>query len=184
MLGTTTLAEGLALGSPLAAPMMAPVIRRAHGFDPEPVSRSRALAETGLAAATYDAIEAMSCLLFARGRDLATRREAALIDTLYSFGTLRDGTVIVDALVHSPHVSRYRLLSPDRRIDREFDEAGPITERQRREPRETELPRDLRLELARGYLELGTRFIADFEPHAGPVKNRLAMSLSSVGLLA
>jgi hypothetical protein len=47
-----------------------------------------------------------------------------------------------------------------------------------------ELTPEVRLQVAKAYLDLGSCFIAEFEPHAGPVKNRLALSLSFVGLLA
>ena len=107
--------------------------------------------------------------LFGRGRLWARDRGADLVEAAYDFGVAADREPIIPALLHAPHQCRYRLLEP----------AGDVGER----PTEAPSVAD-RLAWSAGYLELASRFIDDFSPHIGPVKNRLAYSLSALGLLA
>jgi phosphoribosylaminoimidazole-succinocarboxamide synthase len=177
--GSVHLDDRLTRGAPLPEPIFLPVLRDEHGFGSEPLTRERALEETGEDGALFDRAATLAAKLFARGQELARQRNVELIDTLYGFGLLGKCELVVDALLHSPHLSCYRAAKDG--VGRNLSECELTTTE---EGAARELTPELRLQVARAYLDLGACFIADFEPHAGPVKNRLALSLSFVGILA
>ena len=166
---------GFSAHARLSESVVAPMMSEPAGRGNAPVTRDQALEEPGMSPELFDRMSALAHKLFERGRALAAERQIELVDTCYSFGLLPGGELVVDTLLHAPHLSSYRIAGPDGRSWQSPGETVGAA---------GELPQERCLELAEAYLTLGQRLIADFEPHVGPVKNRLAYSLSFVGLLA
>ena len=177
--GPVRLADGLAKGASLPETVFVPILRDRGDFGSVPISRGEALTAAGMNEPLFDRTADLAAKLFARGQERARQRKLELVDTLYGFGLLGKNELVADVLLHSPHLSTYcaptdggsRDLSESSLVASSSGTGGAIRD-------------ELRLEVARTYLDLGRCFVTDFEPHAGPVKNRLALSLSFVGLLA
>lgn len=178
------LADGMTRDHPLDAAIVLPIPADGDPSSVEPLALDALLAGGSIDEAKYVAARDLALKVFERGLELASARGVMLVDTVYQFGTTGDGVLTAIDLVHAPTVTTYRRkdeshtdtvrLSEHEILEAWADGAGDMTS----------MPTELRLRLADAYLRLGEFFIADFEPHSGPVTNRLTLSLSVAGLMA
>jgi len=86
-------------------PIITPSTKAAAGHD-EDISAEEIIAQ-GLATATeWDTLCKYALELFARGKEIASKRGLILVDTKYEFGTIDTEIVLMDE-IHTPDSSRY-----------------------------------------------------------------------------
>jgi len=177
------LPEGLRKDERLAAPIVTPSTKAAHGDHDESISPAECVARGIVTQSMMDELVETSLALFRRGVEVAARQGIILVDTKYEFG-LKDGRVTLMDEIHTPDSSRFwyadtyqQLLergAEQRRIDKDhlrtwlaargFTGDGPVPE----------ITDELRVSTAQKYVEAyeaitGQAFRAD----PGPVLERL-----------
>lgn len=157
------LPDGMRKHQRLPAPILTPSTKAAKGGHDVSASREEILAESGMAAADFDAAAEIAMALFARGQAVCTERGLILVDTKYELGKTKDGRIVVIDEIHTPDSSRFWLSksyearfsagedpeSFDKEFVRRFLAAqgfmgdGPIPP----------IPDDVRVEATRRYIE-------------------------------
>jgi phosphoribosylaminoimidazole-succinocarboxamide synthase len=87
------------------SPIITPSTKAAEGHD-EDISKDEIIARKIVSKKDYEQLEKYALLLFARGKELATKRGLILVDTKYEFGKLGDKIILIDE-IHTPDSSRY-----------------------------------------------------------------------------
>jgi Phosphoribosylaminoimidazolesuccinocarboxamide (SAICAR) synthase len=100
-----SLPEGLKENDKLPHPIITPTTKAAVGHD-EDISRENILKKGIVSEADYKKLEEYTLALFAKGTELAAKRNLILVDTKYEFGK-HDGTIYLIDEVHTPDSSRY-----------------------------------------------------------------------------
>jgi phosphoribosylaminoimidazole-succinocarboxamide synthase len=99
------LPEGMKENDFFPEPIVTPSTKAEMGHD-EDISKEEILA-SGLATdQQWEILEKYTRALFAKGRELASRRGLILVDTKYEFGLLNNQIVLMDE-IHTPDSSRY-----------------------------------------------------------------------------
>ncbi|HXB95204.1 MAG TPA: phosphoribosylaminoimidazolesuccinocarboxamide synthase, partial [Puia sp.] len=76
-----------------------------EGHD-EDISREEIIARGLVGKTDYPQLEKYTLALFARGKEIAARRDLILVDTKYEFGKIGDDVYLMDE-IHTPDSSRY-----------------------------------------------------------------------------
>ncbi len=86
-------------------PIITPSTKAAEGHD-EDISKEEIITRGLVSAIDFETLENYALQLFARGKEIATKRGLILVDTKYEFGKLNDEIILIDE-VHTPDSSRY-----------------------------------------------------------------------------
>lgn len=97
--------DGMKENDYFPTPIITPSTKASAGHD-EDISKDEIIA-TGLAtAAEWTVLEKYALQLFARGNEIARKRDLILVDTKYEFGKIGNDIYLMDE-VHTPDSSRY-----------------------------------------------------------------------------
>ena len=175
-----SLPDGLRESEQLPEPILTPTTKAEEGHDQD-VSRKEALANTGLAPATYDQLAEWALALYRRGHKMATEQGLLLVDTKYEFGRTPDGDLVLIDEVHTPDSSRYyyadgyedRLAEgrPQRQLSKEFVREWLMDHgfQGRAGDEMPTLPDAFRAKVTRRYVELFEKVTGQaFEPDTHP----------------
>jgi phosphoribosylaminoimidazole-succinocarboxamide synthase len=100
-----TLPEGLQENDYFPTPIITPSTKASEGHD-EDISKEAIIAEGLASAEDWAILEKYALALFARGKEIATKRGLILVDTKYEFGKIGDTIYLMDE-IHTPDSSRY-----------------------------------------------------------------------------
>jgi len=100
-----TLPEGLQENDYFPNPIITPSTKASEGHD-EDISKEAIIAEGLASAKDWAILEKYALALFARGKEIATKRGLILVDTKYEFGKIGDTIYLMDE-IHTPDSSRY-----------------------------------------------------------------------------
>ena len=100
-----SLPEGMKENDYFHAPIITPSTKAAAGHD-EDMSRENIIRKGLVSEKDYETMEKYTLALFARGKEIATRRGLILVDTKYEFGRIADRVYLMDE-IHTPDSSRY-----------------------------------------------------------------------------
>lgn len=100
--------DGLRKNERLAEPVITPTTKAEAGGHDERLTREEILARGLVPPEVYEAMEAATRALFARGQALAAERGLILVDTKYEFGDV-DGTLTLIDEMHTTDSSRWWL---------------------------------------------------------------------------
>ena len=100
-----TLPEGLKENDYFSSPIITPSTKATEGHD-EDISKEEIIKTNLVSAYDYEKLEKYSLQLFARGKEIAAKRELILVDTKYEFGKIGDEIYLMDE-IHTPDSSRY-----------------------------------------------------------------------------
>jgi phosphoribosylaminoimidazole-succinocarboxamide synthase len=89
----------------ISSPIITPSTKATLGHD-EDISKEEIIKRKLADADDYEKIEEYSLQLFARGKEIAAKRELILVDTKYEFGKIDDEIYLMDE-IHTPDSSRY-----------------------------------------------------------------------------
>lgn len=184
------LQDGMGKNTKLESPVVTPTTKfEEHDRN---LTFSEIVEEKYLTSSQWDEIHNIALKLFARGQEIASESGLILVDTKYEFGYDTDGTLTLIDEVHTQDSSRYwKNNSYDERIqkgeepeyfDKEFlrlwfkDHCDPY-----KDAVLPEAPDDMRIELARRYIEIyemlsGLPFKT---PVPGDIEARIASVLKS-----
>ena len=101
------LPDGLKKHQRLAAPILTPSTKAAHGDHDVSASREEILAISGMPAADFDRAAELAMALFRDGQRVCAERGLILVDTKYEFGKTPDGEIILIDEIHTPDSSRF-----------------------------------------------------------------------------
>jgi len=99
------LPEGMKENDPFPTPIITPSTKAVEGHD-EDISREEILVRGLVGKTDYPQLEKYTLALFARGKEIAARRDLILVDTKYEFGKIGDDVYLMDE-IHTPDSSRY-----------------------------------------------------------------------------
>ena len=100
-----TLPEGLKENDFFPSPIITPSTKATEGHD-EDISKEEIIKTKLVTADDYEKIEKYSLQLFAKGKEIAAKRDLILVDTKYEFGKIGDEIYLMDE-IHTPDSSRY-----------------------------------------------------------------------------
>ncbi len=100
-----TLPEGLNENDFFSSPIITPSTKATEGHD-EDISKEEIIKTKLVGADDYEKIEKYSLQLFAKGKEIAAKRNLILVDTKYEFGKIDDEIYLMDE-IHTPDSSRY-----------------------------------------------------------------------------
>lgn len=113
--------------------------------------------------AQWEEVSALALALFARGREMAAQRGLILVDTKYEFGVDAEGRVVLADEIHTPDSSRYWFAGsyPGRfeageapqSFDKDFVRSWVVARCDPYRDPIPEIPREVRLDAARIYIE-------------------------------
>ena len=117
-----TMPEGMKENDFFPTPLITPTTKASKGHD-EDISKEEIIAQGLVSAAEWDVLEKNTLALFARGKEIASKRGLILADTKYEFGKIGDTIVLMDE-IHTPDSSRYFYAEG-------FEERQRVGERQK-----------------------------------------------------
>ena len=97
--------DGMKENDFFSSPIITPSTKATLGHD-EDISKEEIIKRKLANADDYEKIEEYSLQLFARGKEIAAKRELILVDTKYEFGKIDDEIYLMDE-IHTPDSSRY-----------------------------------------------------------------------------
>lgn len=97
--------DGMKENDFFSSPIITPSTKATLGHD-EDISKEEIIKRKLADADDYEKIEEYSLQLFARGKEIAAKRELILVDTKYEFGKIDDEIYLMDE-IHTPDSSRY-----------------------------------------------------------------------------
>jgi phosphoribosylaminoimidazole-succinocarboxamide synthase len=97
--------EGLKENDYFPEPIITPSTKADEGHD-EDISKEEIIARNIVSENDYEQLENYALQLFARGKELASKRGLILVDTKYEFGKSGDEIILIDE-IHTPDSSRY-----------------------------------------------------------------------------
>ena len=101
------LPDGLKKHQRLAAPILTPSTKAAHGDHDVSASREEILQISGMPAADFDRAAEIAMALFREGQRVCAERGLILVDTKYEFGKTPEGDIILIDEIHTPDSSRF-----------------------------------------------------------------------------
>ena len=99
------LPEGLKENDFFSSPIITPSTKATEGHD-EDISKEEIIKTKLVTNDDYEKIEKFSLQLFAKGKEIAAKRDLILVDTKYEFGKIGDEIYLMDE-IHTPDSSRY-----------------------------------------------------------------------------
>jgi phosphoribosylaminoimidazole-succinocarboxamide synthase len=105
MLCGVRMADGLSENDFFPTPIITPSTKAAEGHD-EDISKEEIIERKIVSKEDYEIMESYALQLFARGKELALKRNLILADTKYEFGKSGDKIILIDE-IHTPDSSRY-----------------------------------------------------------------------------
>jgi phosphoribosylaminoimidazole-succinocarboxamide synthase len=159
-----TLPEDMVKNQKFDAPIITPTTKAEDDELIDPAG----IFERGLATkAQWEEITEKAFALFARGQEIALERDLILVDTKYEMGLDADGNLTLADEVHTPDSSRYWVASTYEErfskgeepeiLDKEFFRLWLRAQGFEYGKTEPEVTDDVRLELARRYIDLYER---------------------------
>ena len=100
-----SLPEGLKENDKLPHPIITPTTKASVGHD-EDISREDIISKGIVSKNDYETLEEYTFKLFAKGSELASKRNLILVDTKYEFGKQNGKIYLIDE-IHTPDSSRY-----------------------------------------------------------------------------
>lgn len=100
-----TLPDGLKENDYFPSPIITPSTKADEGHD-EDISKEEIISKGLAAAEEWNILEKYALELFARGKEIASKRGLILVDTKYEFGKIGNEIYLMDE-VHTPDSSRY-----------------------------------------------------------------------------
>ena len=182
------LPDGMQAHEKLPEALLTPTTKAPKGEHDELTSRSGIIASGKLSEELYDAAARMAHALFAEGQRWAESRGLILVDTKYEIALDADDQLILIDEIHTPDSSRYwyrdryeRALSErgtPEALDKEYVRQWLGERGYSGEGAPPELPRDVRCEAARRYIEAYEQITgSDFAPDTEPPRERIARNL-------
>ncbi len=107
MLCGVAMAEGMKENDKFPTPIITPSTKADNGEHDEDISREEILAKGIVTEEDYIVLEEYTRKLFARGTEIAAKRDLILVDTKYEFGKTKDGRIVLIDEIHTPDSSRY-----------------------------------------------------------------------------
>lgn len=104
-------ADGLRDNQKLAATIITPTTKAAHGAHDAPLGAADVVEQKLLTERQWREVSEKALALFAYGRETAARRGLILVDTKYEFGCDQNGAMVLADEVHTPDSSRYWLAA-------------------------------------------------------------------------
>lgn len=101
------LPEGLRQHEKLAAPILTPSTKAAHGDHDVSASREEILQASGMSAQDFDRAAELTRVLFSAGQRICAEHGLILVDTKYEFGKTPSGEIVVIDEIHTPDSSRF-----------------------------------------------------------------------------
>jgi len=99
--------EGMKENDKFPTPIITPSTKADNGDHDEDISREAILANGIVAEEDYLILEEYTRKLFARGTEIAAKRDLILVDTKYEFGKTKEGKIVLIDEIHTPDSSRY-----------------------------------------------------------------------------
>ena len=181
------LPDGMKKHQRLAAPILTPSTKAAHGDHDVSASREEILALSGMPAADFDRAAELAMALFREGQRACAERGLILVDTKYEFGKTPEGEIILIDEIHTPDSSRFWFensyeerfrdgLDPES-FSKEFVRSYLVEQGFRGDGPIPVIPDDVKVEAMRRYIEAveritGVPFVANVEePNARMAKN-------------
>lgn len=190
------LPPGLKKDQRFEAPILTPSTKAEIGRHDEPISK-RGILERGLMTKSdLEEAEAAALALFSRGVEISAARGLILVDTKYELGRDDEGRLMVIDEIHTPDSSRYWIAEGSRE---RFLEGRPQQMLDKENLREwlihehgfsghgtpPALNREIRVRLARFYLELHERLLGRaLAPTGGNPLGRIHANLQRAGFLS
>ena len=184
------LPDGLRRHERLAAPILTPTTKAAHGDHDELTSRAELIASGAISEELYDGAHAIAQRLFAEGTRFAEKQGLILVDTKYEMGLDAKGEIVVIDEIHTPDSSRYWQLdsyepslaggrSPAA-IDKEYVRLWLGEQGYKGDGAPPELPIEVRVEAATRYIRAfeqvsGRPFEANLEPPVPRIRRNLGL---------
>jgi phosphoribosylaminoimidazole-succinocarboxamide synthase len=97
--------EGMKENDFFPTPIITPSTKAAAGHD-EDISKDQIIAQGLATEEEWEVMEDYALRLFARGKEIASKRKLILVDTKYEFGKIGDEIYLMDE-IHTPDSSRY-----------------------------------------------------------------------------
>lgn len=97
--------EGMKENDFFPTPLITPTTKASKGHD-EDISKEEIIAQGLVSEAEWDVLAKYTLSLFARGKEIASKRGLILADTKYEFGKI-DNTIVLMDEIHTPDSSRY-----------------------------------------------------------------------------
>lgn len=148
---------------PLPQTILTPTTKEEH--HDRPISKSEIISEKWMTLSDFEICENAALSVFAKGRQIASKRGLILVDTKYEFGKDSNGIIRLIDEVHTPDSSRYWMANTYRQriesgmepenIDKEFlrlwfrDHCDPYLDEVI-----PEAPKELVVELSKRYITL------------------------------
>ncbi len=107
MLCGVAMAEEMKENDKFPTPIITPSTKADNGEHDEDISREEILAKGIVTEEDYIVLEEYTRKLFARGTEIAAKRDLILVDTKYEFGKTKDGKIVLIDEIHTPDSSRY-----------------------------------------------------------------------------
>jgi len=102
-----TLPDGLRKNEKLPQTILTPTTKGGAGEHDMPITGGEIVGRGLVSAKQWQEVEEKALALFARGRELASRRGLILVDTKYEFGFDEKGRLTLADEIHTPDSSRY-----------------------------------------------------------------------------
>ncbi|MDR0793408.1 MAG: phosphoribosylaminoimidazolesuccinocarboxamide synthase [Chitinophagaceae bacterium] len=99
------LPQGMKENDFFPSPVITPTTKAEAGHD-EDISKEQIISKGLATAAEWEMLEKYTLALFARGKELAAKRNLILVDTKYEFGKWNNEIILMDE-IHTPDSSRY-----------------------------------------------------------------------------
>jgi len=171
-----TLPDGMQRHEKLAAPILTPTTKAAHGDHDTLTSRAELLSSGAISEELYDQAQQVAQRLFAEGTRFAEKQGLILVDTKYEMGLDDDDEIIVIDEIHTPDSSRYwqadgysqalRDGDSPAAIDKEYVRLWLGDQGYKGEGPAPELPIEVRVEAASRYIHAFEQISGSpFEPN-------------------
>ena len=178
--------ENLKKNQIFESPILTPSTKAEYGLHDEPISKEEII--SGIVPKDiYEKAEKYAMMLFKEGQEWARTRGLILVDTKYEFGMYNDELIVIDE-IHTPDSSRYwvadeyeerfNLGKEQKMLDKENIRQWLIDRGFSGEGAPPELSDDIRLDIAKSYMDLyelltGQEFTLGTEDVNERIKNNL-----------
>ena len=98
--------EGMKENDAFPQPIITPSTKADEGHD-EDITREEIISQNIVSEKDYVQLEKYTQALFARGTEIAAKKDLILVDTKYEFGKDADGVITLIDEIHTPDSSRY-----------------------------------------------------------------------------
>jgi phosphoribosylaminoimidazole-succinocarboxamide synthase len=186
------LPDGMKKHQRLAAPILTPSTKAAHGDHDVSASREEILRISGMPAADFDRAAELAMALFAEGQRVCAERGLILVDTKYEFGKTPEGEIILIDEIHTPDSSRfwYQNTYQERfaagqdpeSFDKEYVRRFLAAQGFRGDGPIPNIPDEIRVEAMQRYIEAVERITGQpFEPNVEEPQQRMQKNLRAAG---